>query len=789
MTDRPQRQTFLVEPWSVREAELDLDSLAQSESVFALSNGHIGLRGNLDEGEPHGLPGTYLNSVYELRPLPYAEAGFGYPESGQTVINVTNGKLIRLLVDDEPFDVRYGTLHSHERVLDLRAGTLTRHVEWSSPAMDRIRVTSTRLVSFTQRAVAAICYEVEPVDKPLRVVVQSELVANESLPAQSDDPRAAAVLESPLEVEENVTDATGAVIVHRTRRSGLRVAAGMRHEIDGPEGTRIEADGRGDVARVTVATRLEPGQRLRLVKFLAYGWSSRRSRPAVHDQVVAALAAARMIGWDGLLADQRKFLDEFWAGADVEVDGDPPVQQAVRFGLFHVLQAGARAESRAIAAKGLTGPGYDGHTFWDTETFVLPVLTYTYPQAAAEELRWRQMIMPLAVERAKQLGLEGAAFPWRTIRGQECSGYWPASTAAFHVNADIADAVVRYVDATDDIQFEQDVGLPLLVATARLWVSLGHHDLEGRFRIEGVTGPDEYTALADNNVYTNLMAQQNLHAAAEAAIRHRNVAEELNVDLEEAARWRDAAAAMVIPYDERLGVHPQSEGFTNFAVWDFEATKPEQYPLLLNFPYFDLYRKQVVKQADLVLAMHLRGDAFTSEQKASNFAYYEALTVRDSSLSACTQAVLAAEVGHLELAHDYLGETALTDLVDLHRNTGMGVHMASLAGTWLALVAGFGGMRARQGQLSFAPRVPSGITRLAFRMRYRGCRLRVTVTSGEALYELMEGEPMTLVHHGEEFLLADQPARHPIPPLAAPPRIHQPHGREPSRRRASPGEY
>ena len=228
----------------------------------------------------------------------------------------------------------------------------------------------------------------------------------------------------------------------------------------------------------------------------------------------------------------------------------PRSQQAVRFSLFHVLQAGARAEGRAIPAKGLTGPGYDGHAFWDTETFVLPVLTYTAPEAVADALRWRHSTLPLATERARQLGLDGAAFPWRTITGAECSGYWPAGTAAFHIGADIAAAVVRYVEATGDEAFERDVGLELLVETARLWRSLGHHDAQGRFRIDGVTGPDEYSAVADNNVYTNLMAQHNLRAAADAAERHPDRAGLLGVDDEEMAAWRDAAKAMFIPYDD-----------------------------------------------------------------------------------------------------------------------------------------------------------------------------------------------------------------------------------------------
>ena len=452
-----------------------------------------------------------------------------------------------------------------------------------------------------------------------------------------------------------------------------------------------------------------------------------------------------------LLRSQREYLDDFWERADVELDGDTELQQAIRFALFHTLQAGARAEQRAIGTKGLTGPGYDGHTFWDTERFVLPVLTYTVPKAAADALRWRHATLDLARERAVQLGLAGAAFPWRTIRGQECSGYWPAGTAAFHIGADIADAVVRYQNATADTAFERGVGLELLVETARFWRSLGHHDAQGRFRIDGVTGPDEYSAIADNNTYTNLMAQRNLRSAAEAVRRHPRHAADLGADFEEAAAWRHAAENMIVPWDDSLGVHPQSEGFTEHQDLGLRPYRPTEYPLLLHYPYFDLYRKQVVKQADLVLALHARGDAFTDEEKARDFAYYEALTVRDSSLSACTQAVIAAEVGHLDLAYDYFGEAALMDLHDLAHNTVDGVHIASLAGAWIAAVAGFGGMRDHDGKLTFAPRLPPRLERLAFRLFVRGSLLKVEVIADGATYEILDGPPLEVAHYGVDF--------------------------------------
>ena len=798
-----ENEPYGVEPWHLTESELDLDLMAQSESVFALSNGHIGLRGNLDEGEPHGLPGTYLNSLYENRPLPYAEAGYGFPDTGQSVINVTNGKIIRLLVNDEPFDIRYGIVRSHTRTLDMRAGTLTREVIWTSPAGHTVKVNSVRLVSLTQRAIAAIRYSVTPVTlpagtdqeepadapggDPLRLVVMSEIAANEEIPVASSDPRAAAILAQPLVSEEHTSEdgkKPRAVLVHGTRSSKLRLACAMSHEINGPKRMALDVESFPDTARLTVAAEVRQGEALTIVKYLGYGWSSQRSRPALVAQVAGAIATAELTSWEGLLKEQREFLDAFWEGADVEVDGDVEIQQAVRFGLFHILQAGARAEQRPIPAKGLTGTGYDGHTFWDTETFVLPVLTYTHPSAAADALRWRAITLDTSRAHAAELGLKGAAFAWRTIHGEECSGYWPAGTAAFHINADIAAAVVKYLRANHDEPFEHEVALPLLVETARLWRSLGQHDSTGKFRIEGVTGPDEYSAVKDNNLYTNLMAQANLRAAADLAAKlPAEAREQLGVTTEEAASWRDAAEDMFVPFDPILGVHPQHDGFTNYARWDFKNTPPEHYPLLLHYPYFQLYRKQVVKQADVVLAMQLRGDSFTAAEKLRNFDYYEAITVRDSSLSPCTQAVIAAEVGHLQLAYDYLAEAAFMDLQDREHNTKDGLHIASLAGAWTALVGGFGGMRAHPEGLAFNPQLPPGLAGVCFRMRYRGRIIRVNVRHEGATYTLISGEPLPITHHGQQLTVGkdDQVMPLPVPPVRPAP--VQPPGRVPASRR------
>lgn len=773
---------FDVNPWQLCWRGMDVDMIGRTEALFALSNGHIGLRGTFDEGEPVDQPGTYLNGFYEQRDLPYAESGYGYPESGQTVVNVTDGKIIRLLVEDEPMDVRYGRTVDHERVLDFRTGTLRRSTLWTSPTGRTVRIRSERLVSFTKRTIAAIRYEVEPIGENMKLVVQSDLLANEPIPIPGNDPRLAAALDSPLVADLADSEGTSAVLVHHTKRSGLTVAAGMAHELDLPGKADVHVRADGDLARMTVASAVPEGGKLVITKYIAYGWSMRRSVPALRSQVEAALAMAAETGWDALKAEQTAFLDEFWRDADIEIDGDPELQQAIRFSLFHVLQAGARGQSRSIPAKGLTGPGYDGHTFWDTESFVLPMLTYTVPGAAGEELRWRHATLDKARARAAELAQKGAMFPWRTIDGDECSGYWPAGTAGVHVSADIATAVGRYLRATNDEAFEVECGVELLVEIARFFSGFGHHDVNGKFRIDGVTGPDEYTAIINNNIFTNLAVQQALRDAIAAVHRQPALARDFGVTGEEIAYWDTCADNMTIPFDEDLGVHQQCEAFTLLDKWDFEESR-DHYPLLLNYPYFDLYRKQVVKQADIVFATYLFGDNFTLDEKRAIFDYYYPITVRDSSLSSCCEAVAAAEVGYLDLAYDLMCESVFTDLHDLHNNVSSGLHIAALGGAWTDCVAGFGGMRDFGGSITFAPRLPSRLDYMSFRMLIRDSRIVVAIDREQATYRLLDGPPIELAHHGETFTLSDAPVIKPIPELtvsSVPPSA--PVGCEPYRR-------
>ena len=777
------------DPWAHRESGWSERSAAQAESLLALSNGYLGIRGTLDEGRPSAVAGTYLNGFYESRPLPHADRGYGDPTLDQVLTAVADGTRIGLAVDGHPLDARKGTAAEHERILDIQAGMLERTLIWRSPGGHEVRVRSRRLVSLVHRELAAIAYEVEPTETPVRITIHSELEAGHGGRRRSEDPRAGVVLPPGTLVPRSASQHGGrAVLVHETRASRNVVAAGMDHLVVSAPPHETSGDAAESLARWSLAATAQPGRPIRIVKLLAYHWGADGDPASLAADVDESLDRGVEMGFEELAARQRAALDEVWARADIELDGDDEIQHALRYALFQLHQNAACASGHAIPAKGLTGAGYNGHTFWDTEIFLLPVLTYCAPELVGEALRWRASTLPKARARARTLGLRGAAFPWRTIDGDECSGYLPAGTAAFHVNADIAHAVVRYVDATGDDRFDRDAGAPLLVETARLWAGLGHHDERrgGRFCIDGVTGPDEYSPLVDNNLYTNLMAQANLRAAVAAADRHGTAA--LGVDPSEVTAWRRAADAMTIPFDADLGVHSQDEDYTRHARFDFEAVPPDGYPLFLHVPYFELYRRQVVKQPDLVLAMALRGEAFSAEEKRRNFAYYEQLTVRDSSLSAGTQSVLAAEVGDTELAYDYLAEAALLDHADFERNTADGLHLAALAGGWMAVVVGLAGVRQHAGRLSLAPRLPAALDRIAFPLTFREHQLHVAIAPTSVTYRLRSGRALEFSHWGTSLTVtAEAPRTVPIPPGASPPPLRQPPGRAPRRRTPASG--
>ena len=769
---RPPEHLFPPDEWRIVEAQWARAYAARAETVFALSNGYLGIRGSVEEGRPVTAPGTFVNGFHETWPITHAEEAYGLASVGQTILHVPDVTVLELFVDDEPLFLPTARVREYARILDMRNGTLTREILWSTPGGKHVRVRSCRLVSLEHRHVAAMSFEVT-VDHPSPVVIVSRVVthddgAGHKASDRRRDPRLGREFDHRVLRDGFAENADGRLLLGwRTANSGMTLAVGVDHQIEvqGRHEVSTSADPGG--SEVVVTADVEPDTSVRIVKYAAYQTS--RAVPArdLAARCARTLDRVRRDGFDALLTAQRGNLDRFWDRADVVVhDVRSPVhtiraQQAVRWNLFQLAQATWRAEGSGIPAKGLTGPAYEGHYFWDTEAYVLPFLAYTQPRTARNLLRFRHSMLPQARRRAATLGQHGATFPWRTINGEEASAYYQAGTAQYHLNADIAYAIRRYVDVRGDEGFLVEVGAEILVETARMWEDLGFYGGDGRFHIHGVTGPDEYTTVVNDNAFTNLMARMNLRYAA-AAVRRLQASQpaafaalglDLHLEPGEVEAWERAAELMHVPYDAALGMTPQDDTFLEREVWDLEATPPEKFPLLLHFHPLSIYRRQVLKQADVVMAMFMLGNEFGVEEKRRNFEYYDPLTTGDSSLSASVQSIVASEIGNQEAACAYFDFALLMDLCDVAGNVSDGVHVASAAGAWMAVVFGFGGVRDFDGVLTLDPRLPERWSSLAFSLRFQDRQLRVRLTHEGERYLLEEGEALEVVVRGSSHRL------------------------------------
>jgi alpha,alpha-trehalose phosphorylase len=758
----PPEFIYPIEEWRCVERKFAPQFLPQAETIFAVANGYLGMRGAFEEGEPTYRHGTFVNGFHETWPIPYGERAFGFATTGQTIVNLPDGKIIRLYVDDEPFNLGSARILQFERALDLRAGTLDRRALWETPAGRQLLIESRRLVSFHEKHIAAIWYRVTVLNARAALVLVSELV--DHLPVQEgseDDPRLARGLSNQVLVRQRTAGADRRILLgYLTRNSGMGLACGMDHTVETECAFSFKSNWGEDAAGIVFHIDAEPNRPVTLTKYITYHTSRTDRTDELCDRAARSLDRVVAHGFGQLLADQRAYLDDFWKRSDIQISPEHPRwQQSLRWNLFQLLQASGRADDSGIPAKGLTSQTYDGHYFWDMEMYVLPFLIYTSPRLARNVLQYRHSILDRARERARAVSQKGALFAWRTISGEEASAYYAAGTAQYHINAAIAHGIVKYVDVTGDRDFLYECGAEILVETARLWYDLGFFSerKEGRFCIHRVTGPDEYTTVVNNNTYTNLMARQNLRFAAEAVAQLQEASPDhyralvLRTGLEpgEAADWRRAAERMYVPFDARLGIHPQDDDFLDLKKWDFANTPPDKYPLLLYFHPLVIYRHQVIKQADVVLAMFLLGREFSPEQKKRNFDYYDQLTTGDSSLSACIQSIVAFEIGYDELALRYLINALLMDLADVGGNVRDGCHIASMGGTWMGVVYGLAGLRDDGGRLSFHPN--KQVRDLRFHLTVRGQLLAVEITPDRVTYNLEQGSGLT-VYHGDERL-------------------------------------
>ncbi|WP_345752057.1 glycoside hydrolase family 65 protein [Microbacterium rhizophilus] len=761
------RERFPVDPWRFIETRYSGEDAGVTETIFSVGNGYLGLRGNHPEGRHAHEHGTFINGFHETWPIRHAEQAYGFAEVGQTIINAPDAKVMRIYVDDEPLSLDIAEMREYERVLDMRDGVYRRRLLWRTPAGKDVLIEDDRLVSFDERHLAVMRMTVTVLDTDAPVTISSQMVNRQDgenvyggTPAMlrgaaqkvTFDPRKTdRISERVLHPQEFWQDGMRSALSYKVNESGMTIAVASDHMIQTDNEYDIRQLVDPDIAKHVFRVQAKAGVPVTITKTVSYHTSRGVPPRELVDRCRRTLDRVASLGVEEIHRRQRAWMDDFWSRSDVRIAGQDGLQQATRWCLFQLAQAAARADGFGVSAKGVTGSGYSGHYFWDTEIYVLPFLAYTTPRWARNAMRMRTMMLPAARRRAGQLNEAGALFPWRTINGEEASAYYAAGTAQYHINADISYAIVKYVRAADDYDFLEREGADVLVETARLWATLGfwrsYQGIES-FHIHGVTGPDEYTTVVNDNLFTNVMARFNLRAAARAVREmaerspgaFRRLSDRVSLDSSEPEAWERAADAMHIPYSENFGIHPQDSLFLEREVWDLEHTPKDQRPLLLHFHPLVIYRFQVLKQADVVLALFLQGNHFTPEEKRADFDYYDPLTTGDSTLSAVVQAILAAEVGYQELAHRYFEEALFVDLGDLHHNAADGVHVASAGGVWTALVSGFGGMRDHLGELRFDPRLPEDWPELAYTLQWKGRALDIVLRRNEMRVSVRPGE-------------------------------------------------
>ena len=776
------RSRYPRDPWRLVELTHAPEDLGVTETLFAVANGYLGLRANPEEGRNAYEHGTFVNGFHETWDIRHAEAAFGFARTGQTIVNVPDAKLMKLYVDDEPLTLGTADLEHYERSLDFRDGVLRRSLIWRTPSGKRVRVDSTRMVSMTQRHLVVLTLEVTLLSGDAPLVISSQLLNRQdgtdeyhgaTVPhADHLDPRKAASFEERVLLPQmHYAREDRMLLGYRCAKSLMTIAVAADHRIETPDDVETILSADEDLAKMAFRVDAREGNTVRLEKTVAYHTSRGVPVRELADRCDRTLDRAARHGVAHYLDEQQEWFARFWEAADVEIE-DETLQQAVRFNLFSLAQASARADQQGVPSKGVTGSGYEGHYFWDSEIYVAPFLSYTQPDVARNLLHFRTRMLPAARHRAKEMAQAGALFPWRTISGEEASAYYAAGTAQVHIDADVAYALTQYVAASGDWGFLVRDGIDILVETSRMWAELGFWRSNGTpsFHIHGVTGPDEYTTVVNNNLFTNVMARYNLEQAVEAVERIRRehpveyaqLVARLDLDDDEVAEWRACAAGMTIPFDEGLGIHPQDDFFLDREVWDLSRTPDDLRPLLLHYHPLVIYRFQVLKQADVVLALFLQGDRFTAEEKRADFEYYDPITTGDSTLSAVVQSVIAAEVGYHEVALEYFRQALYVDLKNLHGNTVDGLHIASTGGVWSALVFGFAGMRDRGGRLSFDPRLPADWPSMRFAIAWCGSRLRLELTQDQLAITVEQAGPeeVRVTVRGEEYAVAvDSPLR------------------------------
>lgn len=745
---KKQAPIYPIESWSITETDFSIRQNYRNETTFALSNGYLGTRGTFIEGYDFdadtGLEGNFINGFYESEPVRYGEWNYGFPTMSQSLLNLPDCKRVEIYVDGERVDLRRGKILSYSRTLHMDQGIVTREVEWESEGGRQIRFCSCQLVCLERKNLMAFKLTVTPMNFSGTIGLVSKLNADvenhtrKTNPLVDYGPFGRCIEPDGIWAENHRFFYQGT-----TKNSKLTMACAAAHQCNGA--ATYSVDALDAAVSYTVAT--EYNTCVALTKYIAYTSSLDMPIEQLEGFLMDVLNTAQADGFTILLKEQKAAMEIFWQAADIQIDGDEALQQGLRFNLFHIMQAAGRDGKTGMGAKGLSGEGYEGHYFWDTEMYVLPVFIWTNPELAKHLLLYRYHTLPQARERAHVLGHpKGALYPWRTINGEEASTYFPLGTAQYHINGDIAYAIWQYYEATGDYDFLRDYGAEILVETARVFADVGcfAECRGGKYCICAVTGPDEYNAIVDNNLYTNLLAQENLYAALQALEILGDDARKLRISEGEKTFWKKVADNMYLPYDEKQGVYLQDDGFMMRKPYDENSIPEEKRHLLYeNYHPLFIYRQRMSKQADAIYGLQLLSHRFTDKELLRNYEFYQSVTLHHSSLSTSIFGMLACRVGKLADACRYFSDSARMDLDDYHENFYAGIHAANMAGTWQSIVFGFAGLRRVNGIPEFSPILPAGWKGYSFSIRYRDSLLRIAVCAEGAVFTLENDEPVS----------------------------------------------
>lgn len=745
--------SFEIHPWKVVETGLDKERMRLSESLTSTGNGYMGMRGNFEEdytGDTH--LGTYIGGVWFPDKTRVGWWKNGYPLYFGKVINAVRLNGIHVEVDGETLDLNTAQVEAFYRELDMQNGLFLRRFTVRT-AGGSVQVEAERFVSLAQKELLAVRYHLTP-DYDAHVVMRPYLDAN----VRNLDSNYEETFWDMLE-EEETEDALALLTKTKENPFGtprFAVSAAMSCWADGLEmaGRRldsgyVETRYEGDVAA---------GEDVVMEKYALCFTSRDYDEKVLSTLSLKAAARAREVGYDALRDAHTAAWRDRWAGCDVTIQGDDAAQQGIRFNLFQLLSTYSGDDARLnIGPKGFTGEKYGGATYWDTEAYCLPVYMAIAGQDVAKQLllyRWLQL--DGAYHNARQQGLKGALYPMVTFTGVECHNEWEITFEEIHRNGAIAHAIFNYATYTGDMDYMLREGLDVLCGVARFYTDRVHFsNRHGKYMIHGVTGPNEYENNVNNNWYTNRIAAWSIGLFVTQARRaSQERRRELAITEDELAHMVDVVEKMYYPEDAELGIFVQHDTFLDKELMPASDIPAGERPINQHWSWDHILRSCFIKQADVLQGLYFLNHLYDVETIRRNFDFYEPMTVHESSLSPCVHSILAAQLGYRQKAVEMYQRTARLDLDNINNDTDDGLHITSMAGSWLAIAHGFAGMRTTDG-LSLSPFLPDAWQGYAFQFHYRGRVIRVSVRPGQALVELLEGKPLKMTLCGQEQTLSD----------------------------------